>query len=135
VSRCGAAKSLFLRPKMERESLSSENYVNGFQIQFQIQFLDSLNTRFWSRWSGHGKSYFKKLDLLRLISFWLLPRVHLTCESMLNGKHFEKKKLYCKVLWMSLFELLATFRPLPFNNSRNWNLVLRKSSFWIPASI
>ena len=26
-------------------------------------------------------------------------------------------------------------RPLPFNHSRNQNLVLRKSSFWIPASI
>ena len=30
---------------------------------------------------------------------------------------------------------LVPLRPLPFNHSRNRNLVLRKSSFGIPASI
>jgi len=29
----------------------------------------------------------------------------------------------------------SVLRPLPFNHSRNQNLVLRKSSFGIPASI
>jgi len=63
-------------------------FKNPLINRFQLYFLETFHTRFWSSWSDHEKRYFQKLDLLS--SPWLFVWLYVTRESALNYKYFEK---------------------------------------------
>jgi len=101
LSRCGSQISVFAAKNGEQIFILSKLF--GWISNFP----DSCNPNFWSSRSDDGKRYFQKLDFPNSPS--LLPKVHLTCKSILNDKHLEKYSSYCKVLWMSILQLAEIF--------------------------